>query len=373
MNFAAARVVRLFRVFSPEKFLDTLDDERKSRLRHENIRRLRNNAEVLGDIPHQLFLRLTGLFNTTPSVTPDDSRYEAAVKFAQLRDFIEAELQSPDGDIFARYELGDYVHNLHLLLIDVLPLSFLEANISTMYDDFRGRVGEHAFHNFISSDFHKKMNDLSVRYLKDQENERVAKDYERHFRHEYRTVVNEIRKSRLFEEHIEDTRVYLIRSVRNMFLQSILLPVTILSFYLYADYKHILSEYVSGFSILALGSLSAIFGAAGSFLSTILRIQGVRDNNQVAQNIVAFKFSEKAVRLAPLTGMMFALVLSLLFGSGLVGGSLFPKYVNNFLLNAVPGEMAKWMIWSFIAGFSERLVPDMVDRISDKAKKAEEK
>jgi len=31
------------------------------------------------------------------------------------------------------------------------------------------------------------------------------------------------------------------------------------------------------------------------------------------------------------------------------------------------------LVWSFIAGFSERLIPDMVDRLADKARDADEK
>ena len=71
--------------------------------------------------------------------------------------------------------------------------------------------------------------------------------------------------------------------------------------------------------------------------------------------------------------MVFALVLSLLFAGHIISGSVFPfdKEMNLNVLITDFGQITKWIIWGFIAGFSERLVPDMVDQISEKAKKAD--
>ena len=134
------------------------------------------------------------------------------------------------------------------------------------------------------------------------------------------------------------------------------------------------------FTGLVLFSIAAIAGATGSFVSVVLRIQGVRDNTQLAQNIFAFKYSQTTVQLAPLTGMIFGILLSFVIYGGLISGTMFPEIEDVNIsdggyfsvLNDI-GNLSKLLVWSFIAGFSERLVPDMVDRLADKAKKADEK
>ena len=101
-----------------------------------------------------------------------------------------------------------------------------------------------------------------------------------------------------------------------------------------------------------------------------MRIEGVRDNNQLAQNIQTFKYSVNEVRIVPVTGLVFGIVLGLLFLGKLISGAIFPVNEGKQSLDALP-EIAKWLIWAFIEGFSERLVPDMVDRLAEKAQKAE--
>jgi hypothetical protein len=84
-----------------------------------------------------------------------------------------------------------------------------------------------------------------------------------------------------------------------------------------------------------------------------------------------------------LFGGIFALVLYILFLSGLVEGSLFPKFsipafgdpptaddIRRFLTESNPktgADLCKLMFWSFAAGFSERLVPKTIQSILGRA------
>ena len=72
---------------------------------------------------------------------------------------------------------------------------------------------------------------------------------------------------------------------------------------------------------------------------------------------------------------VFAIVVNLIFISGVISGELFPRFSGadwrylsmiHWALDLDPqtnADMAKMLIWSFVAGFSEKLVPNMVTKI----------
>ncbi len=85
------------------------------------------------------------------------------------------------------------------------------------------------------------------------------------------------------------------------------------------------------------------------------------------------------VLLIPVYGGIFALVLYVGFLSKLVDGSLFPQFsstpfstpipttedIRNFFSQTYPStgpDLAKLLFWSFVAGFSERFVPQILSQ-----------
>jgi len=84
--------------------------------------------------------------------------------------------------------------------------------------------------------------------------------------------------------------------------------------------------------------------------------------------------------LSPMVGGILALLLCVLFLSGLISGPLFPQFVPNdpsqiakdfssiFTAHGAQyQEYAKMVFWSFVAGFSERFVTDVISRFEGTA------
>jgi len=116
-------------------------------------------------------------------------------------------------------------------------------------------------------------------------------------------------------------------------------------------------------------------GIIGGFVSIQQRLHKVVD-----EELELLSHSWYAILLIPLYGGIFALLLYVIFLSGLIKGHLFPEFyippfydppteldVIRFLGDTVPKsgpDLAKLIFWCFLAGFSERLVPQIIARVS---------
>ena len=139
-----------------------------------------------------------------------------------------------------------------------------------------------------------------------------------------------------------------------------------------------------------LGTLVVVLlaGAMGGFVSLLRRIQMVPGGGDPLLSIFELENGRVSLYLAPMSGALFALVLFFIFQGGLLRGELFPE-LGGFALNLwgfkwpgdftpakamtlVPphGEYAKLLVWSFIAGFAERLVPDTLARLVARGEEA---
>jgi hypothetical protein len=123
-----------------------------------------------------------------------------------------------------------------------------------------------------------------------------------------------------------------------------------------------------------------VFGAGliGGFVSIQQRLPAI----QLAE-IRELSRSWLSILLIPVNGGVFALVLMLMFIAGLLEGALFPKYTavpidHGDLLNSFANwlaytfpeqgrDLAKLFFWSFVAGFSERFVPQIIRRTAERS------
>jgi len=83
-----------------------------------------------------------------------------------------------------------------------------------------------------------------------------------------------------------------------------------------------------------------------------------------------------------LVAIVFALFLYVAFASGIVGGGLFPtfdgvkdvpyKHMMKFLVDCKPltnQDAAKMFVWAFIAGYLERFVPNLIQKVESDQEK----
>lgn len=122
-------------------------------------------------------------------------------------------------------------------------------------------------------------------------------------------------------------------------------------------------------------------GALGGFVSALRRLYAFqrifpKDFFTTRHRIDAYLVVYSMI--PSLVGTIAAVVLYLVFASRLVEGDLFPRFdldtldpeadaFRNFVSNWKPDgptEYAKALVWSFIAGFSERFVPDLLERFA---------
>ena len=126
--------------------------------------------------------------------------------------------------------------------------------------------------------------------------------------------------------------------------------------------------------------LVALTGLFGGFISVQQRLQSSTDVDPFFKRLELSAGWGSIVLIAPLMGLVFAIVLFELFVSGAVSGQLFPAFLKvdpskvdpstfrSFSVGSTPASPSDWAklaVWGFVAGFAERLVPDVLSRLSD--------
>ncbi len=123
------------------------------------------------------------------------------------------------------------------------------------------------------------------------------------------------------------------------------------------------------------------WGILGGFVSSQRRMQRIPNDGDPLVTLFELDSAGYYLWLSPLLGAVFAIVLALMFIAGILEGSMFPTFYSpsthhregltffTFTWSTLPisgADYARLFVWSFLAGFAERLVPDNLDRLASK-------
>jgi len=112
---------------------------------------------------------------------------------------------------------------------------------------------------------------------------------------------------------------------------------------------------------------SAFFGCMGSLVSYLSRGRKSMDED--------FKNKSFVISIH-VVGSIFGILMLLLFLGGFIKGNLFPYFdssigfLNIYRQFSGIENWAKLFVWAFIAGFSERLVPELLSNFTSKISKS---
>jgi hypothetical protein len=266
-------------------------------------------------------------------------------------------------------EIADQIHNLNLLLGALLPADVLQYALPGYRDDYRGRVSAALYVGYESSPTYKALSGCN--------GEVDSPEKLRLLRADYIHLVNELRKITLADYHVEIALGLLMRALTWTYFKLILVPAIVVVTFLLSSNISILQKDIAG--AIALLSCCAIAGATGSLVSALLRIDAIPENLATARSLTVLRYSE-SIWVVPLTGFIFAILLVLILAGQVVTGPLFPTFpipptdFDSYFREAfTPLNVARFLGWSFIAGFAERLMPDVIDRLARKSEKLDDK
>lgn len=144
-------------------------------------------------------------------------------------------------------------------------------------------------------------------------------------------------------------------------------------------YRHTDQTWLGTVSIAYL--TAAIAGSLGATVSTLMRLQKIDTRREPLMLWMSLQQGAVSLWLSPIFGALFGLIFLLLMRAGLVSGALFPDFTKGDWPNSglhiafenCPGHAAcgaiykdfTWIImWTFAAGWAERLVPDVINRLT---------
>lgn len=139
------------------------------------------------------------------------------------------------------------------------------------------------------------------------------------------------------------------------------------------------TAFLAKFDLVPWTTLIFVGGTVGGVVNSFRRIQKLSRNLTWETDAITGQLVVIQIYVSPFVGGIFAIVLYGIFMAGFVQGSFFPAFASGevafesfrqFAATSMPAtqmDMAKAIVWSFVAGFSEGLVPNFISKLSKDA------
>ena len=269
------------------------------------------------------------------------------------------------GEIYQR--ISHLVHRLHLLANAVVPFEALEINIALTLYDLKLISSPEAYSKAEQGlgDYVGGAGNLPSRPPVDEDL----------IRYRVLAVINETRRQTLALSQLEVlrdsvTRELLVGSSR------LIIPLAIILVVVVTVALRWETEFQFATGIL----LACIGGVVGSFLSAIVRVGKMLDNQDTGRTLILIAGANRSMYFTPMIGCLGALIAFVLVFHGAIpmfddfdlGALADPKKCDEAPLEnpherglvAPPRFLLGSLAFGILAGFSERLVHDLVDRFN---------
>jgi hypothetical protein len=137
-----------------------------------------------------------------------------------------------------------------------------------------------------------------------------------------------------------------------------------------------------------IGLLMIVFlsGSLGGVINNYLRINKLAYNEENKRHNIRLSTKDRVINIMQIYATLFVsgalgIIFYTFLASGLIEGDLFPSFTNlekvfdgnmgDFFHQVKPEnniDVIKAIVWSFLAGFSEQLVPNSIDNFINKVK-----
>jgi len=138
-------------------------------------------------------------------------------------------------------------------------------------------------------------------------------------------------------------------------------------------------SFVTAFLNTGYETLIFVAGTVGGAVNSFRRVQSLTTAKAHESSAMTERLVTIQIYVSPIVGGVFAFVLYLIFMAEFVQGSFFPDFAAgkeaytgyaHFAKVSVPAtnaDVAKAIVWAFIAGFAEGLVPNFISKIAKEA------
>lgn len=118
-----------------------------------------------------------------------------------------------------------------------------------------------------------------------------------------------------------------------------------------------------------------LIGAGGGVISTYFRLKNIAPETLETNAILQ-------IYISPVVAGLLGWVSYAFFLTGMMQGPLFPSFTgsqNSYanlgsvfqIMPATSVDAAKALLWAFVAGFSEKLIPNILDRLASQMEQAQ--